>query len=66
MYQLLVSKPCDKNIDYFTRILKNLSSLEESPEITDFVINYFEKREQFYKAESLIAHMDLSRAMIFL
>lgn len=34
--------------------------------MTDYVINHYEKKGQFHKAEGFIAGMDLSRVMCFL
>ncbi len=63
---MLTQKHNDKNIEYLTRIFRNLTTLEESPEIADFIVNYYQTKELFYRAESLIVHMDLSRVMVFL
>lgn len=31
----------EKNAEYFTRILKNLSNINEAPEMADFIVDYF-------------------------
>jgi hypothetical protein len=38
---MLTQKHNDKNIEYLTRIFRNLTTLEESPEIADFIVNYY-------------------------
>jgi len=48
------------------RILKNITTSKDAPEMTEYIINFFEKEKLFYKAETLIVKEDLSRVTRFL
>lgn len=66
LYNILTSKPNEKNVDFFQRIIKNLSSLRDAPEMVEYIIASYEKSENFSQAEKYVARVDMERAVRFL
>ena len=66
LYDILTTKENERNSDYFLRILKNITNSKDAPEMAEYVINIFENKKLFYKAETLIVKEDLSRVTKFL
>jgi hypothetical protein len=49
LYNLLNLKPNPNRIDYYSRIIKSISSIKKSPKIVEDYVNFFESKGEFWK-----------------
>lgn len=66
LFKLLNIKPNPNKIEYYSRIIKSVCTIRDSPEIVEDFINYFESNKTFWKVESLVVHLSFTRITKFL
>lgn len=66
LFKLLNIKPNPNKIEYYSRIIKTICTIRDSPEIVEDLINYFEFNKTFWKVESLVVHLSFTRITKFL
>ena len=65
MFKLLNIKPNPNRIEYYSRIIRTICSIRDSPEIVEDFISYFESNKTFWKVESLVVHLSFTRITKF-